>query len=280
MQPPNRLGHAARPLFVLSFLAAMASVAFGCGERPAATVEATPASTATEPPAADAAAAAPLPASAPTPDARELARTALLEHRKAQIARLHAYAQAGIFPINRRDPKGPIHMFRDAEGHLCAIANLVYQDGLVAVVDRAVREHNDVTVADETSGALHDWVLTSGLTREEVRRIQGAGFDDVRTLKGWSKRDEVPSARARSAKEVEQAHIEEQRVATQKRLAEVEAELAATTDASVSVALARLEEATPADGLAGVAAGIRSDLTEGAKATNTASKPALAGSAG
>lgn len=80
---------------------------------------------------------------------------------------------AGAFPHNRWSPE-PIHQLRDPEGHLCAIANLVHLDGHDDVLDAMSVDHDDVLVAEEKSGALHDWVLTSGLTAEEVAAIQEA----------------------------------------------------------------------------------------------------------
>jgi len=210
----------------------------GCSQRAAKPSGSTVAAQPAEPQTAvatDSAAATPAPA--PAAETRERSRTALLERRKAQIARLHAYAKAGVFPVNGINAN-PIHMFRDSAGHLCAIANLVYKDGLVAVVDRAAREHNDVTVADEQAGALHDWVLTSGLTREEVRRIQYPAYYEAI------------------------GELERQRAKTTKRLLEVEAELVAASDESVAVALSRLEEATPPDALANLDVEIRKAQVE------------------
>ncbi len=177
------------------------------------------------------------------PDTHEAVRAALLEHRRREIARLHEYAASGVFPINRTDPSGPIHMFRDADGHLCAVANLVYRDGLTDAVKRAAAEHNDVVVANETEGALHDWVLTSGLTREEVKRIQGAGFEDV--MIGADGKITMGAGGRGIA-----VRIALQRIETQKRLAEVEAELVANTDLSIALATERLDESVTPEALA------------------------------
>lgn len=98
-------------------------------------------------------------------------RAQLAEHRKQQIERLEAYSQEGIFPRNTTSP-GPIHMFKDPDGRRCAVANLVHLDGHDDVVDDYATRQNDVVVADVTSGPLADWILTSGLTREEIAAIQ------------------------------------------------------------------------------------------------------------
>jgi hypothetical protein len=85
-------------------------------------------------------------------------------------------------------------------------------------------ERNDVVVADEASGPLHDWVLGSGLTNEEVRRIQGEGFD-------FAFEGSLPPEFVEGAL----------RDAIRKHLRMVEAELVAATDRSLRVALDRLE---------------------------------------
>jgi hypothetical protein len=153
-----------------------------------------------------------------------VSRRTLADHRKEQITRLHDYAIAGVFPENPVASSPPVHMFKDPQGRRCAVANLIHLDGLDDVVDRMVVEHNDVVVADQDSGPLHDWVLTSGLTNEEVRRIQGAGFGGM----GFGD--------AKAAKRVAE------QMATQDRLAAIEKELVEATDASVEIALGRLEQ--------------------------------------
>jgi hypothetical protein len=95
----------------------------------------------------------------------------LAAHRARQIERLEAYARAGEFPHNYGQPKAA-HIFRDDAGRLCAVANLVHQDGRDDLVDTTARERNDLAVADVRDGAMFDWVLASGLTQEELARIQ------------------------------------------------------------------------------------------------------------
>ena len=158
-----------------------------------------------------------------TPPRSKLSREDLAAHRKLQIERLHAYAEAGVFPRNPSRSPEPVHMFRDADGRLCAVANLIHLDGLDAEVDRMAKEHNDIVVADEPSGALHDWVLTSGLTHEEVRRIQGAGFFGEPMI-------------------VDGPALERQKTALlQLHLRAVEGELIAASEGSLDVAMQRLD---------------------------------------
>jgi hypothetical protein len=145
-------------------------------------------------------------------------RVDLARHRAQQIERLHAYAAAGVFPRHPGLPSGfgLLPVFKDEEGRRCAVANLVYRDGLGEVVDRTAREHNDVIVAEEASGPLHDWVLMSGLTREEVSRIQG-----VAILEAYDN----ASLQAMLAR----------------YLGDVERELIASTEVSLRIAAQRLE---------------------------------------
>ena len=147
-------------------------------------------------------------------DRRAETKRSLAEHRSQQIARLQAYADRGVFPRNFVPGSGPVHMFKDALGTRCAVANLIYLDGHGDLVDRAALARNDVIVADETSGPLHDWVLSSGLTNEEVRRVQGVlfGFEN-----------EVPALDER----------ERERVRTRLRAALVE--LITNTDTSLEI---------------------------------------------
>jgi hypothetical protein len=144
-------------------------------------------------------------------------RDQLAAHRHEQIARLHAYAEAGIFPRNLWSPE-PLHQLKDPDGRLCAVANLVHLDGHDDVIDAMSLEHNDVLIGDEKSGPLHDWVLTSGLTAEEIGRIQEAALY-------------MPDPAAE-----QQANV-----ASKKHFAKMEAELTANEQASLDVAVARLD---------------------------------------
>jgi hypothetical protein len=105
-----------------------------------------------------------------TPD-RATVRAQLAQHRAQQIARLTGYAQRAEFPHNFDKPTSA-HIFRDGAGRLCAVANLVHQDGRDDLVDATVREHNDLAIGDVNDGPMLDWILASGLTQEELVRIQ------------------------------------------------------------------------------------------------------------
>ncbi len=113
----------------------------------------------------------------PPPDWRAVPTNAshwrgyLAQQRSMQIARLRMYAQAGQFPENRVQP-GRLNVFVDGNGRLCAVANLMAQSGHRALVDRVTSSNNFLRFADVSSGPLADWALSSGLTREEIVRIQ------------------------------------------------------------------------------------------------------------
>jgi hypothetical protein len=151
-----------------------------------------------------------------------LVRDQLAARRKVQIARLHAYAEKGVFPRNTVS-KQVINVFRDGDGHLCAVANLVDLDGKHALVDQTARTDNFIRVAEQSSGELHDWVLTSGLTKEEIARIQAPYMPMQKDDEAWQEQED---ARLK-------AHF-----------ADVERELLASTDASLDVAVSRLAPAT------------------------------------
>jgi len=95
----------------------------------------------------------------------------LARRRGQQVTRLMAYAQRGEFPHNLAKPTST-HIFRDDAGRLCAVANLAHQDGRDDLVDATVRDHNDLAMADVHDGPILDWILASGLTQEEIVRIQ------------------------------------------------------------------------------------------------------------
>jgi hypothetical protein len=144
-------------------------------------------------------------------------RAELAARRATQIERFHAYAQAGVFPKNRVMPV-MANIFRDEDGHLCAVANLVHLDGHDDLVDHAARTNNFVRVAQVPEGPLHDWVLTSGLTNEEIAVIQEPYMPAVPTA------------------DFDQA----ERARLQTKFAEIEKKLVASHEASLDTAVARL----------------------------------------
>lgn len=93
----------------------------------------------------------------------------LREQRQLQIERLQAYAEAGVFPINTSEAEFS-HQFLDGRGNPCAVAYLIRESGGRGLVAATARTQNDVVVSDVSTGPLADWILSSGLIREEDRK--------------------------------------------------------------------------------------------------------------
>lgn len=103
-------------------------------------------------------------------DAAELRRV-LAARRDAAIAELAAYAARGVFPLNQERP-GRLNVFIDGTGAICAAANLIAASGQRALVDATAADDNFLRLADVTDGPLMDWMLTSGLTQDEIAIVQ------------------------------------------------------------------------------------------------------------
>jgi hypothetical protein len=98
-------------------------------------------------------------------------RQELAQRRAIHLDQLLAYADAGEFPANKV-ANGPLNVFIDDEGHVCAAANLINLDGYGALVKKTARTDNYIVLAQVTKGPLFDWMLTSGFTQEEIAQIQ------------------------------------------------------------------------------------------------------------
>jgi len=106
----------------------------------------------------------------PSPTDAEL-RAALVARRAHHLDVLRAYREAGVFPINTTVP-GDGHFLIDEHGTFCAVANLIAKDGHQDLILVASRTDNALLFGDVKSGPIHDWILTSGFTQEEIARIQ------------------------------------------------------------------------------------------------------------
>ncbi|HTJ42491.1 MAG TPA: hypothetical protein VL463_10380 [Kofleriaceae bacterium] len=102
---------------------------------------------------------------------REAVRAALSKRREHNLAAFHAYRTAGVYPHNYRRP-GPLNVWLDVQGHLCAAATMIDKDGFHKLVMETAKTDNAIRLANVTDGALMDWILTSGFTLEEIDRIQ------------------------------------------------------------------------------------------------------------
>jgi hypothetical protein len=144
-------------------------------------------------------------------------RDELAHRRTQQIQRLHDYRVAAVFPT---DSSGNlISVFRDQRGRPCPMAALIEQSGDRALVDRVVVENNGLRLVNVHDGPLMDWMVSSGLTQQEVELIQGV-FE-------VSFREDRMTARRRVIRLLE----------------EIERRLGAETSRSLSLAAARLPRA-------------------------------------
>lgn len=169
----------------------------------------------------------------PTTQQAETVRAQLAAHRDQQTARLHAYAGAGQFPHDYTTAPS-LHMFRDAEGRLCAVANLVHQDGRDDLVEATVRTRNDLAVADVHDGPILDWMLGSGLTQEELARIQAPA-----PLLAAPPLQPAPSPRPVALPEAPRMDEATMVAAIRAHIAQVEEELRANREKSLDVAVDR-----------------------------------------
>jgi hypothetical protein len=99
-------------------------------------------------------------------------RAELAANRAALLDRLHDYWLAGEFPLDEQ--QRPASVFRDGAGRECPMASMISQSGHSELVAEVVRTNNHLRLADVEAGPLMAWMLTSGLTRDEIILVQGA----------------------------------------------------------------------------------------------------------
>ena len=104
----------------------------------------------------------------PSPDSL----TVLAAKRAQLIGWIHDYREAGVFPTDAAGK--PASVFIDAKGIRCPMAELLHKSGRDDLVAAVAKEANTVRLADVHSGPLHDWMLGSGLTQQEIALVQGA----------------------------------------------------------------------------------------------------------
>lgn len=116
-------------------------------------------------------------------------RAALVKQRATNLARFEAYREARVYPHNlyAADTR---NVWKDPDGHLCAIATLVHDAGRDDLVDAIANDQNFVRLADVQSGPIVDWILTSGLTQEEAVMIQAPTEADVEMWEAEQRREE------------------------------------------------------------------------------------------
>ncbi|HEY5950550.1 MAG TPA: hypothetical protein VIV40_33895 [Kofleriaceae bacterium] len=122
------------------------------------------------------------------PDRAEV-RKALEQRRAKNLAAFRKYRRAGVYPHNTVRP-GPLNVWRDADGHLCAAATLIWNDGKHDLVDQTADSDNQIRLMNVTKGPLLDWIMTSGFTIEEIDMIQAPMiYPDGRVEGPWLPRD-------------------------------------------------------------------------------------------
>lgn len=102
---------------------------------------------------------------------RASVRAKLAEARTANLARFRAYQKAGVFPSNTFEPR-KLNVWMDEMGHFCAAATIINASGKSDLVQQVAEQTNFIRLADVKQGPLMDWILTSGLTQEEIAAIQ------------------------------------------------------------------------------------------------------------
>jgi hypothetical protein len=98
-------------------------------------------------------------------------RAALAKRRAHNLAAFHAYWTGGVYPHNSYRV-GPLNVWRDENGHFCAAATMIDKDGQHELAETTATTNNNLRLLDVTTGPLLDWMLTSGLTIEDIDRIQ------------------------------------------------------------------------------------------------------------
>ena len=166
-----------------------------------------------------------------TVDRAEL-RKELAAQRKLNLKRFHEYRLARVYPHNTYQP-GMLNVWRDDEDHTCAVATILLKGGLENVVNSTAVDQNFVRIADVTSGPLLDWVLTSGLTQEEVVMIQYPNWQEDDPV-GFAAFQSEQRRKARDRKR-EDARLSAGYLATERALKQK-----VMQDAGLDLAVARL----------------------------------------
>lgn len=107
-----------------------------------------------------------------------------LAARRAQmIGWLREYREAGQYPT---DASGRVaSVFVGANGVRCPMAELMHKSGRDDLVAAVARDNNGIRLADVHEGPVYDWMLSSGLTLDEINMVQGIARIDY----GWMKRE-------------------------------------------------------------------------------------------
>lgn len=102
---------------------------------------------------------------------RAQVRAELARRRATNLARFEAYVARGSYPVNSYEP-GPLNVFIDDEGRICAAATIMTDDGLGELVRALASSNNFLRLGTVTDGPVMEWILRSGFTQEEIAMIQ------------------------------------------------------------------------------------------------------------
>jgi hypothetical protein len=102
---------------------------------------------------------------------RATVRAALAKARAANLVAFRVYQRKGVFPSNTFTP-GKLNVWLDADGNFCAAATIIQLSGKDDLVRKVADQNNFIRLGDVKQGPLMDWILTSGLTQDEIAAIQ------------------------------------------------------------------------------------------------------------
>ena len=107
------------------------------------------------------------------PPRRERVRAALAKQRAKHLGALRAYRKHGVF-AHSLDQSGEVYVWKDADGHLDAIAAIMASDGkdAAALVSAIAPQWIGVHITDVSYGDVYSWRLTSGFSADEIDRLQ------------------------------------------------------------------------------------------------------------
>lgn len=107
---------------------------------------------------------------------RATVRAALAKARVTNLAAFRVYQNKGVFPSNTYKP-GKLNVWLDEDGNFCAAATIIRMSGQDDLVSKVAEQNNFIRLADVKQGPLMSWILTSGLTQDEIAAIQEPFMD-------------------------------------------------------------------------------------------------------
>ncbi len=107
------------------------------------------------------------------PPRRDRVKKALAKLRTKHLAALRAYRKRAVF-AHDLDRSGEVYVWKDADGHLDAVAAVMASDGkgAASIVDAIAPQYVGVHLVDSNYGEVYEWILTSGFTTDEIDRLQ------------------------------------------------------------------------------------------------------------